>query len=228
MMRMWRLIALAVLLLGVTGVLRLYWGGFVWKSGLSNDAIVVLFVGLIAFLAVMIQIEEDRIRRFEDQERENKALATAILFEIDSIYRGFVREVEALFKKVGPDANFERDLMAKRIEKFPFAVYEGCAPLLGRLLPQMVEGIVHLYGGVAIYLMNLNELYAAVERAQSASCGDHRRTEVDHWVQQVRNQVEPLRILAAEVSERLCEFAEIPKSRMAVLADTQELHAQTH
>jgi hypothetical protein len=198
-----------------------------------------LFAAATGFFAILFQVRSAS-RQLREQladqhqasttesETQKKAVATAIAFEIDSVYRGYVREVEALFKKAAPDANFERDLMGKRIEVFPFAVYEGCAPLLGRLLPQMVQGIVHLYGGIAIYLMNLNELYAALERAQSASVGDHRRTEVNMRAQQVRDQVVPLRILAAEVSEMLCEFARIPKDRMAVLAATQGLHAETH
>jgi hypothetical protein len=207
-----------------------------WSNGFTPDGALTLVAGVIAFIAVVIQIRssskqvENQIKaqhdsEREEQERQKRAVATAIAFEIDSIYRGFIRDVEALFKAAGAGANFEKDLMGKRLEEFPFTVYEGCSPLLGGLPPPLVQGIVHLYGGIAVYLMTINELYAALQRAQSASLGDHRRIEVDVWVHQVKDQVAPLRILAAEVSKMLCEFAGIPKGRMAVLAVSQGLHA---
>jgi hypothetical protein len=209
------------------------------EAKLTLDGLMTLIAGIIAFAAVIIQIRssskqvQDQIKaqrdsELEEQERQKRAVATAIAFEIDSIYRGFIRDAEALFKAAGAGANFEQDLMGKRIEEFPFIVYEGCAPLLGGLPPPLVQGIVHLYGGIAVYLMTINELYAALQRAQSASLGDRRRIEVDVWVHQVRDQVAALRILAAEVSEMLCEFTAIPRGRMAVLAGTQGLNAQTY
>jgi hypothetical protein len=172
------------------------------------------------------QLEAERKARTEETERQGRAVATAIAFEIDFIYRGYVRDAEALFKEVGPHTNFGRDLLGKRVEEFPFTVYEGCAPLLGALPPTLVQGIVRLYGEIAVYLTTTNELYAALQRAQSASLGDHRLVEVEVWVQQVRTQATIVRVSAAEVLGVLCEFAGIPKSRMAVLADTQGSDAQ--
>jgi hypothetical protein len=207
-----------------------------WKF--TGDGLLAFAGGALALIGVwwvnhqsvknlQKQIEAERSARTDVAKRQTLSVATAIAFEIDSIYRGFVRDVEALFTAAGTDTNFGEDLIAKRIETFPFTVYIGCAQFLGGLPTPLVEGIVHFYGGVSVYLMNLNELYSALQRSQAASLGDARRIEVDVLVQQVKEASAHLGILAAEVSERLCEFAKIPRDRMAVLSGTQEIRAQT-
>jgi hypothetical protein len=170
------------------------------------------------------QFEAERNARAEGTESQKRAVATAIAFEVDFIYRGFVRDVEAVLRK----ARTFGDIIGKRIEEFPFTIYEGCAALLGGLPPPLVEGIVNFYGGISLHLMTLNEIYSAVQHAQNASLGDDRLKEVKMLVEQTLDGSHHVRRLATEVSERLCEFAGIPKSRMAVLTDTQESHAQTH
>lgn len=191
-----------------------------WKF--TGDGLLAFAGGALALIGVwwsnhqsvknlQKQLEAEHNARTDKAEGEKRSVATAMAFEIDSIYRGFVRDVEALFKSADVDGNFVQDLMAKRIETFPFTVYVGCAQLLGGLPPPLVEGIVHFYGGVSVYLMNLNELYVAIQRAQAASLGDRRRIEVNVLVQQVKEESAHLRVLAAEVLEILCEFAKIPK-----------------
>jgi hypothetical protein len=214
----WKIVALLAALFVAFQLFELWRGGLKWKGGLSADGLVTLLGGLLAFLAIMIQLEAERNARTHERQRQKRAVATAIALEIDSIYRGFLRDVEVLFKSAGPDVVFERDLMAKRIGHLPFTVYERCAHLLGGLPSPLVDGIVHFYGGDAVYLMNLNELYIALQRAQAASTGDRRRAEVAVLVQQVKDMSANLGKLAAEVLERLCVFAEIPKDRMAVLS----------
>jgi hypothetical protein len=174
------------------------------------------------------QIKAQRHAEQVEQDRQKRAVATANAFEIDCIYRAFVRDVEVLFKSAGSNHDFAQKLVGKRIERLPFAVYEGCAPLLGELPAPLVEAVVHFYGGTTAYLMTINELHGTLLRAQDASLGDRRWHEVDVLVQQVQNTAPHLGKLAAEVSERLCEFAEIPENRMAALAGTHESHAQTH
>jgi hypothetical protein len=172
------------------------------------------------------QLEAERGARDDEAKGQNRAVATAIAFEIDSIYRGFVRDVVLLFETAGADASFEQDLLAKRIGTFPFTVYMRCAQFLGRLPPPLAEGIVHFYGGASVYLITFTELYTALQPAQAASLGDARRAKVNALVQQVKETSVHLGKLAAEVSERLCEFAEIPRDRMAALPCARGIHAQ--
>lgn len=225
-------IVFVVLYLG----LRVFHRFFELGRSLSVDGLAMIGITLVAaaigFLAILLQIRSssnqlrDQMREQRDaergeQERQKKAVATAIAFEIDFIYRGFVRDVEEIFRIAPSDTNFAQDLIAKNVDKLPFTVYEGCAHLLGSLPVALVEAIVHFYGGITVYLMSLNELYLALQRAQNASLGDRRRIDVEVLVQQVRETAPHVKKLAAKVSERLCEFAEVPKDRMAVLVATQ-------
>jgi hypothetical protein len=151
---MWRWIALAVLLLGIAGILRLYFGGFVWKNGLSLETTVVLFVGLLAFLAVMVQVEAERYARAEEAERQKRGIATAILFEIDSfrtVELDFVEEGLACRDAAGADLptvfHFPRLGLRTNISE----VYKGVAPILGSLDAHSVSAIVRFYAAIGIY-----------------------------------------------------------------------------
>jgi hypothetical protein len=221
MMRMWRLFALAVLLLGISGVARLYWGGFAWKSGLSNDAIVVLFVGLMAFLAVMIQIEEDRTKRFEDQESEKKAVATALLFEIDGFYATYLRQPRDLLMR----KDVAKDALPRFASIGPnqFPIYCGNASKIGDLLTDCVLGAVGFVRVADSILSNLIDYASSLERAQQAgrvvtgdadfaTIIDFRGPGVVARIQLGRiKDVLPEAIKAAYlVCHALCQFAGVP------------------
>ena len=149
MMKMWRFIALAVLLLGTAGITRLYCVGFVWKNGLSVETTVVLFAGLLAFLAVMIQVEAEWNARADEREGQKRAVAAAILFEIDHFYFYHVGEAwryveEALRGRELPEV--------ARIPCPLFSVYQGNAGRLGDLPNEVVRAVVDFYSKAAQFL----------------------------------------------------------------------------
>lgn len=221
MMRMWRLIALAVLLLGIAGILRLYWGGFVWKSGLSNDAIVVLFVGLIAFLAVMIQIEEDRIKGFEGQERERKAVATALLFEIDGFCSTYLCQPRDLLTGKGVAADALPKFTSIGPNQFP--IYRGNASKVGELPTDCVLAPVGFFQQADSILSNLSDYSSTLERQRRMRLGASTRTTTDNILDLKMEEslarmqlgriksVLPEAIKAAYlICHTLCEFAGVP------------------
>jgi hypothetical protein len=198
-----------------------------FEAKLTLDGLMTIVAGIIAFVAVIIQIrsssrqvrdqiQAQREAEQEDKERRKRAVATAIAFEVDFIYAAFIRGVEALFKKESGTPHFEQRIASKRIERLPFAVYEGCAGQLGGMPIPLVEAVAHFYGEVTTYLITLNELYAALRRAEGASLGDPRWNEVKVLARQVQSECAQAEKLAAEVSKVLCEFADIPRERMTV------------
>jgi sensor domain CHASE-containing protein len=104
-----------------------------FEAKLTLDGLMTLVAGVIAFIAVIIQIHSSS-KQLQDQmdaqrdaeqdelERKKRAVATAIDFEIDSIYRTFVRSVKALFESAASEHDFAQRLVGKGIEWLPFTV----------------------------------------------------------------------------------------------------------
>jgi len=165
------------------------------------------------------QLDTEKAGREEEHQRRAKAVATAILFEIDNIFRYLVRDVQEFFEHNRGALDFAGRLLDKRIEKMPFTVYESNAGVPGTLEGPLVQGVVSLYGGFAAYLTTLNYLSAATDRARAASLGDSRRAEVEMFAKQAMDTVPHLLKLAEEVCARLCEFTGVPRELIAALVN---------
>lgn len=221
MTRMWRLIALGVLLLGIAGILRLYRVGFVWRNGLSLETTVVLFVGLIAFLAVMIQVEAERNARTEETEGQNKAVTRAILFEIDSIFPSMIRETGKALEDT-PNREF-----VVKPHSLWFPVYEGNSGNLGRLPADRVQEIVQVYGGLRRYLVTLEQYYSAVINLHAAH--DERGVDWQKLALGYRTELVSatpiLTLMIYNASKYLCEYAGVKfeSPTVAVAAEDVDL-----
>jgi hypothetical protein len=216
MTKMWRFIALAVLLLGIAGIFRLYWVGFVWKNGLSNDTIVVLFVGLTAFLAVMIQIEEERTKRSGEQEGHKTALAKAITYEMDSFYSRHLDRDDRLklfqrWEKMKADPSAVETF--RSVAGNPFVVYQSSAGKLGIFDAGVTVGVIASYSACAAFL-EVRELY---ERARDA--GDKLLAENLQGV--FRESAEDACRLASVTCQQLCRVARIDFSALVISKESQ-------
>jgi len=231
-------IVFIALYLGLTAFHRWFQLG----RGLSVDGLTMigatLFAAAAGFLAILYQVRSsskqlrDQIRAQRDaeqaeQERQKKAVATAILFEVDYIYRYIIRDVGDLVKGYPPGLQWAYELVGRGVERMPFTAYESNASVLGTLDQALAEGVVHLYGHFTHFFGAVNNLSAAVDRAASASLGDMRRTLVEELAKHVESWLPPVRKLTAEVSERLCEFTGVPRERIAALT-SEPSNAQTN
>lgn len=118
--------------------------------------------GALAFLAVMIQIETGEKARAEEQILRVKAVATAMLFEIDNFYMRYLKDRSALFeswKRIESDPKSVEVFRAVIGERF--AVYNASAHILGRLDSTTARGVVVCYGA----LISQVELARCYERA---------------------------------------------------------------
>ena len=133
-----------------------------------------LVAGVIAFVAVIIQIRSsskqlhDQMKAHRDSEREElerqkKAVATAILFEIDDFYHYHVRGVYGYLE----ERTRTRTGALTEVIRIPpslFAVYSGNTPRLGELPDEVVEVIIHFYSKAEQFLALREDYKAAAER----------------------------------------------------------------
>jgi hypothetical protein len=200
-----------------------------FEAKLTLDGIMTLAAGVIAFIAVIIQIRSSskqvrdqmkaqRDAEREEQERRKKAVATAILFEVDDFYRSQLWRVHAFFEQTGR----RRELLeVVRVPPSQFCVYQGNTASLGGLPDEVVEAVVHFYSKAARFLA-LREDYRR-ER------GEHSEVALDHpdnrkaaiLFGHLRDSLPGLTRAAYLACERLSGFicAEFKAPRIAVAAE---------
>jgi len=138
------------------------WPTVEWKF--TGDGLLTFFGGLLAFFALLYQVRhtDKGLRRQLDAEKRSlkegednrrRAVATAILFEIDDSYRSHLRDVLGYFDKE------EDSILAvvKPIGANPLPVYVGNASAIGMLPSMLAEVVVHYYGVLQTYLGTLSQ-----------------------------------------------------------------------
>ena len=131
-----------------------------WSKGFTPDGVMTLVAGVIAFMAVIIQIRsaskqvQDQMKAQRDAEREEKerqrrAIATAILFEIDSFC---VVDLDLAARSLARwDADRNNLPSATHLRTNISEIYKGISPLLGSLNAVSVGAIVRFYSMVGTY-----------------------------------------------------------------------------
>jgi hypothetical protein len=143
-----------------------------WSKGFTPDGALTLIAGVIAFIAVIIQIAssskrvQDQIRaqrdaEREEQERQRKGLAIGLLFEIDGFYRSYLRDPRKVFDRV--DAGKDNLPGVRSIGENPFPVYVGNASRIGELKDHNVQAVVHFYGEANSFLSIMRDYRNALD-----------------------------------------------------------------
>lgn len=199
----WKAVTFVLIVLGVIAAPKL-----VHRQWLSTGDVATLAAGSLAFLAVMIQLEAERNARSAEVERQKRAVATALAYEIDYVYRYFIRDVGDFLKAT----NHAEPLLAKIYETPPFAVYYGNTAVLGQLHEKLVAQIVHFY---AMAINHLTTIRAYSDAARN-SLQQPQASDVIDWddmAQQYRRHIEEplpgLRLVAYDVSAGLCNIGGI-------------------
>jgi hypothetical protein len=182
---------------------------------LTLDGVMTLIAGLIAFVAVIIQIrlssselkkqlDADREVRKGEEERLKRAVTTAILLEIESVYLLLIEQLRG--------ATF-----ADQPLPTSFPVFEGNAGQLGLLHQETVAAVVRFCGSVGRHFLTSQALVAhwkqAGEEARSASSGDVRLLAPTYirnkYDQHVEAAIQPLESIADEACSNLCEASKV-------------------
>ena len=199
-----------------------------FEAKLTLDGLMTLIAGIIAFAAVIIQIRSsskqvrDQIRAQrdadrEEQERQRKAVATAILFEIDDFYYFHLRGVHGYLEGIARKGEL---LEVVRIPPSLFDVYRGNTPMLGDLPDEVVEVVVHFYSKAEQFLALREDYRAERERhAEPASHPDDRKEKT--LFGHLRDSLPGLKRAAYAACERLCGFTgvEFKAPRIAIAAE---------
>jgi hypothetical protein len=136
-----------------------------WSKSFSPDGVLTLVAGVIAFVAVIIQIRSsskqvrDQIKaqretEREEQEREKRAVASALSAEIDDFYKFFLKGLwEQRTKVCGPIAlSMKPPAELGPVPSTAFLVYRSTAHQLGLLRGVTVRSVVSLYNFTASFV----------------------------------------------------------------------------
>jgi hypothetical protein len=176
------------------------------------------------------QLDADKRSRREDFERQKKAVATAILFQIDPLYRIVAEEIAT-----------DEEHLPSLLLPGSFPVYEGNADNLGNLEPDMVASVVTFYSKAMRHFFAARELIREMgetERdARSASLGDLRLAKAAaaklKYSTEVRAAIPEVENSAREACQKLSKFTGTVASQILPLAPSAPsthmvAHAQTH
>lgn len=175
-------------------------------SGPTWDGLIGFLGGVLAFVAILIQVhfankgvrsqlQAEKDARAQDGEARKRAVATAILFEVDQFYRWHVKAVIESLRNTPPNGlpHFGR------IRKGGFPVYEANSGYLGYLPRETGAKIVEVYGMIEGFLNLLSNysdvLSGSMEKNVAASAG-----------QILQETLAELRRTAPQVEERIHEF----------------------
>ena len=153
--------------LALVALLILVYRGTDWRKRFTPDGDLTLVAAAIAFIAVIIQIRssskqvQDQIKaqrdaEREEQERQKRAVATAILFEIDLIYRSMIRDT-------GEAIQNEKAVGGEFVVK-PHSLHFSY--MVSRRLCEYA-GVEFTAPTIAVAAENLTDLQASVKNAQA-------------------------------------------------------------
>jgi hypothetical protein len=153
---------------------------------LTADAVATLIAGVVAFVAVIVQIrsssnsvsaqiEAEKKAQWEEESRRRQAVARALLFEVVNFYRYYQKQIRSQLdagKSLGVQVP---TLSAPAVGSF--AVYHGNAGKLGDFDSATVESVVSFYvaaqwfvSTIESYQTNLYrelELYTSLQPASA-------------------------------------------------------------
>jgi hypothetical protein len=198
-------------------------------SGPTWDGLLALTGGILAFLAILIQVhfsnrglwtqlQNEESVRARERHRKNRTTATAILFEIDDFYRAYIRDVRSFLEDRSDNG---APPVIKSAGKNPFPVFEGNTQQLGGLNQQLVEAVVHFYGLARAYAMELDE-YSNIFAAFQPAPDQYKRQILKSQVPRIMSQCQALAPFAFITCKFLCDYAEtvFEAPRIAVAADS--------
>ena len=162
-----------------------------------------LAAGILAFAAVQLQMRDQRRTLREKQETQKRAIATGILYEIDSF---FLLELEGVEKTLSLwDAASDPLPSSAFIRQNSFEIYRANSLLLGSLNPKSVSAIVKFYTMAGTYEALareyehfLDRVYSGVNAKEFEKCARQR-------LKMLRDLIPQMKELTTNVSKAVAE-----------------------
>ncbi|MFQ5662810.1 MAG: hypothetical protein ACE5HL_03150 [Terriglobia bacterium] len=186
---------------------------------LTLDGVATLTAGVIAFVAIMLQIRSsrravekqlnaDRQARVEEQERQKLAVAKAVLFEIDAFYRYHLRDPRVFLANTDV---LKADLPGvKSVAPHPFPVYYGNTGFVGRLDDEGVQAIVEFLAAAQSHLATARDYKSSMERFLRGDNPATAEVEARTYLSQMKNALPEMIKLAYIVCFKLCKLTGVP------------------
>jgi len=189
---------------------------FAFDHKLSWDGLLTFFGGLLAFFAVLYQVwradkglrdqlQAEKAARSEEGEEEKRAIATALLFEIDRFYRFYLR---SLLKILNSTEQAHPQLEAPG--STPFPVYTANCGQIGELDSQLAGAIVDFYTSAQRHTSRICDYVEKWNAAQVDGGSTFKFRIAEFLIPGIRSGGENLIPLAYIGCAYLCIYAEIP------------------
>jgi len=211
---------------------------FVFDHKLSWDGLLTFIAGLLAFVTGVLaylgirsqidhadeglkkQLQAEKAARVQEGEDKKRALATALLFEIDDIYKQYLKPLWEVSKDIDPDTcDLETLGVVKPFPVDPFPVFSGNTSSLGELKSTTVASVVRFYDEVSSLLQSLRDyrehhfvLYSVV----AVQVPKIHEKAIRMRVGEVKSTVPGIKELAYTASQQLCNIASLPFSPATV------------
>jgi Mg2+ and Co2+ transporter CorA len=190
-----------------------------FEAKLTLDGLMTIVAGIIAFVAVIIQIrsssrqvrdqiQAQREAEQEDKERQKRAVAKALLFEIDDFYLNHLRGVDDHYRNF--DGAMEKLPGVTGMDIRPFAVYDGSTPSLGTLSDEVVKSVVVLYDTARFHLLTVRDYKEMLREYQYGSHSPEAGQEARQLFFYVRASIPRLTRLSYETCMKLACLSNVP------------------
>jgi len=184
----------------------------------TGDGILAFVGGASAIIAVLLsnrrslinlerQLGVEEKTRSENSDRQKRALAKAVLFEINNFYCYYVRDVQAFLKE--KDVENCKLLGIKSISPDPFPIYRGNAITVGVLEDDLVGNIVGFYSTAEAYLSTLRDYKAESERYYQNSGNLVAEEKARTFLTQMKSTGPEITKLIHVLCEELCKVASV-------------------
>jgi hypothetical protein len=167
------------------------------------------------------QRQLDREIAARERGRQKVALARALLFEVDSFYRHYLREVaEALLGSEGAEEQYP---VAKGMAGEPFPIYTANASRLGELDEETLEELIYYHGAAKAYIALLRDYQWAMERVLRREAMELAIPEARLHLSRIREVLPELIASTANLCRKLSEIAGVPYQYLRIAAEPVEV-----
>jgi len=187
-----------------------------WSKRFSPDGALTLVAAVIAFIAIIMQIRssskqvQDQVKaqrdaEREERERQRRAIATALLYEIESFYTVELELTEKELAGWDPASNDLPTGFALRTNTSE--IYKGVSALLGSLNAKSVSAIVRFYSAVGRYEGLWHDYQYMSGMAWSPASREVDRqnaaNQAKAQLKMIRDLIPHLKSLAGNISQRV-------------------------
>lgn len=179
-----------------------------WSKGFTPDGIMTLIAGVLAFAAVQWQMWDHRRTSRQEQGNHKRAIAKALLFEVDDFYSNHLMGVYDRYR--GFDGSIEKLPGVTGMDRRPFAAYDGNTASLGAFSDEVVRSVVVFYDTARRHL-SINRDYKELLREYQYG---HHSPEAGQEARQlfffVRGGIPRLTRLSYEACMKLARLSDVP------------------